>query len=74
MAMDVPDDDMNIDASKRSTGITWKELAVIAATALSGYGIHSYFTKPPIPPSPPVTTTPAPDIPPDVPYSLEIDR
>lgn len=44
------DDDMFVDNSKRSNGFGWKELAVLAATAVGGgYLLTNSTTAPPMP-------------------------
>jgi hypothetical protein len=50
------DEEMRVDNSRQSFGMTWKEMLVIAATVIGGFVAYVYSTKEPPPVNwPPLT-------------------
>lgn len=45
-ALDVPEEDVNITTT---TGMGWKELAIVAVVMMAGFGGLAWFLKPPAP-------------------------
>jgi len=56
-ALDIPEDDVII--SNKQSGMSWKELLVIAAAALGGFHLWSQMPGTPPETPPPVASTPS---------------
>jgi len=60
-ALDIPEDnEVNVSTT---TGMSWKELAVIAASMIGGFAVYNNITNPETPEQPIVIQQPAPQQP-----------